>query len=132
MATRAQIEAAVDNRLANLWSAIQNKEDQYAANHNGRYWQGLRTMSFTPADGTTALPDIGQNCPTDQQGQPWPNAILTTPMEMALRIDVYDGPQGDGYQATVYVSIAGGTWYRTQQVGPETYRNQGWTQTGTV
>lgn len=126
--TPAQIRQAVDDRLSQLWTAIQNKEANYAANHGGKFWQGLRTMSFTPADGATALPDIGQTCPTDQPGQPWPNAILTTAMEMALQIDVYDGPAGQGYQATVWVTIAGNTWTRTAQVGPEDWRTQGWTQ----
>lgn len=128
MATAAAIRQAVDDKLAALWTAIQNKEANYAANHGGKFWQGLRTMSFTPADGATALPDIGTTCPSDQQGQPWPSAILTTPMEMALQIDCYSGPSGDGYQATVWVTIAGNTWTRTAQVGPEAWRNSNWQQ----
>lgn len=128
MATPAQIRQAVDDRLAALWAAIQNKQDIYAASHGGRYWQGLRTHTITPADESTALPSIGAQCPTDQLGQPWPNAILTAPMEMALQIDVYDGPQGTGYQATVWVTIAGNTWMRTAQVGPENWRVSGWRQ----
>lgn len=128
MATPAQIRNAVDTRLTQLWNAIQNKQDAYAAAHNGRYWQGLRTKAIAPADGATELPDVGQACPTDQLGQPWPNAILTTPMEMALQIDVYDGPAGRGYQAQVWVTIGANTWTRVAQVGPETYRAHGWTQ----
>lgn len=128
MATPAQIRQAVDDRLTALWNAIQNKQDNYAANHGGKYWQGLRTHSIDPADGTAVLPSIGTACPTDQPGQPWPNAILTTPIEMSLQIDCYDGPQGKGYQATVTVTISGNTWIRTAQVGPETYRAHGWRQ----
>lgn len=128
MATLQQIRNAVDTRLAQLWPTIQAKEDAYAAAHGGKFWQGLRTASVIPSEGTTALPDIGQTCPTDQQGQPWPNAILTMPLEMALQIDVYDGPAGAGYQATVFVAVLGNVYARTQQVGPETWRTQGWTQ----
>jgi hypothetical protein len=128
MATAAQIRQAVDDRLATLWTAIQNKEAAYMAAHNGRAWQGLVTHAVYPADGTTVLPTIGATCPTDQQGQPWPNAILTTPIEMAIQIDCYDGPQGTGYQATVYVTINGNTWARAAQVGPESWRQQGWQQ----
>lgn len=128
MATPAQIRNAVDAKLAALWTAIQAKQDAYAASHNGRYWQGLRTVANTPADGATALPDIGTRCPSDQPGDPWPAAIRNTQLEMAIQMDVYDGPMGTGYQATVQVSIAGQTWTRTAQVGPEAWRVSGWTQ----
>jgi hypothetical protein len=128
--TLAEIRDTVDARLATLGTAIQSREDTYAAAHNGRYWQGIRTHSITPADGNTALPDIGTTCPTDQLGVPWPVAIRNTAIEMALQIDVYDGPLGVGYQATVYVTVLGNTYFRTQQVGPETWRQRGWAQVG--
>jgi hypothetical protein len=128
MATAAQIKSAVDSKLAALWTTIQNKEAAYAAAHNGRFWQGLLTAFPYPADGATAFPTIGSACPTDQQGHPWPSAILTTPLEMAIQIDCYDGPLGQGYQATVYVTISGNTWTRTAQVGPEDWRVIGWAQ----
>lgn len=124
--TAAEIRAAVDTRLANLWATIQTRQETYAGAHNGRYWQGLRTHSITPTDGVTALPDVGTACPTDQLGQPWPLSIRQTQMEMALRMDVYDGPAGVGYQATVFVTIVGQTWMRSAQVGPETWRTHGW------
>ena len=125
MATLQQIKDAVDARLASLWGAIQNREDTFLAS-NGRYFQGLRTHTVVPSEGNTALPNIGTTTPTDQTGQPWPVAIRNTAMEMAIQIDVYDGPQGRGYQATAYVSVLGHLYARTQQVGPETYRNRGW------
>lgn len=128
MATLAEIRDAVDARLATLWTTIQSREDTYAAAHNGRYWQGLKTHSVNPADGATALPNIGLVCPTDQLGQPWPLAIRNTAIEMAIVIDVYDGPFGVGYQATVYVTVLGNTYFRTAQVGPETWRQAGWAQ----
>ena len=124
MATPAQIRQAVDDRLAALWTAIQNKEAAYYA-ANGKYWQGLRTMSAIPADGATALPDIGTATPTDQPDS-WPLALRQVAMEMALRIDTYAGAQGNGYVATVFVSINGTVWRRAAQVGPETWRQHGW------
>lgn len=125
MATPAQIRQAVDDRLAALWTAIQNKEAQYAAAHGGRYWQGRVTHSVIPADGATATPDIGTATPTDQP-DPWPLALRQVAMEMALAINCYSGPQGDGYVATVFVSINGTVWRRAAQVGPETWRQHGW------
>lgn len=131
MATLAQIRTAVDNRLAALWPTIQAKQDNYFATHN-KYWQGLRTHSVIPSEGNTSLPDIGSACPPQQPGQPWPDAVLNTALEMALWIDVYDGPQGTGYQATVVVSVLGNLYTRTAQVGPETWRTSGWTQVTTA
>ena len=125
MATLAQVRNAVDAKLATLWATVQAREDAYAAAHNGRYWQGLRTHTLAPADGVTVLPDIGNATPTDQ-AQAWPAAILTTPLEMTLQIDVYDGPLGVGYVATVQVSYAGTLYERAAQVGPETWRQYGW------
>lgn len=125
MATPAQIRQAVDDRLASLWTAIQNKEAQYAAAHGGRYWQGRVTHSVIPADGATATPDIGTASPTDQP-DPWPLALRQVAMEMALRIDTYAGAQGNGYVATVFVVINGTVWRRAAQMGPETWRAHGW------
>lgn len=125
MATLAQIRNAVDAKLASLWGTIQTRQDAYAAAHDGRYWQGLRTATITPVDGVAVLPDVGQNTPTDQPVA-WPAAILTVPLAMALQIDVYDGPAGQGYVATVQVSVLGQTYERAAQVGPETWRQYGW------
>lgn len=125
MATLAQIRHAVDAKLAALWTTIQTRQDAYAAAHDGRYWQGLRTHTITPVDGVKALPDVGNATPTDQPVA-WPAAILTTPLEMALQIDVYDGPAGQGYVATVQVDVLGQTYERAAQVGPEAWRAYGW------
>lgn len=125
MPTPAQIKQAVDDKLLQLWAAIQSKEDDYASSHRGRYWQGLITHSVLPADGISTLPDVGTKAPTDQPA-PWPLALRNTTMPMAIIIDVYDGPLGVGYQATVKVIVAGTIWARTAQVGPENYRTQGW------
>ena len=126
MATPTQIRKAVDDKLDTLWAAIQSKEENYASSHNGRYWQGLITRSIIPADGASELPDVGTKTPTDQP-DPWPLALRNTSMPMTITIDVYDGPLGKGFAATVKVSILGKVWSRTAQVGPETWRAMNWT-----
>jgi hypothetical protein len=125
--TPAEIRDAVDAKLATLWNAIQNKEATYASNHQGRYWQGLRTHTLEPSDGLELLPTIGLTVPSDQ-ADPWPLAIRTSLLPMSIQIDVYDGPDGVGYVATVRVTINGQIWMRSAQVGPETWRQQGWHQ----
>lgn len=127
MATAAEIRQAVDTKLANLWSAIQTRQDSYFS-ANGRFWQGIRTHSATPADGTESLPDVGTAQPHYQSGAPWPTGIRTTALPMSIEVHQYDGPAGRGYQATVYVTIGGRTWTRTAQSGPETWRAHGWTE----
>lgn len=45
---------------------------------------------------------------------------------MALQCDAYRGVGYDGYQIVVFVDVAGVTYSRTINVGPETYREQPW------
>ena len=124
MATLQEIRDAVDAKLAGLWSAIQNKQDAYFL-ANGRYWQGLRTHTIVPTEGNETLPSVGTTVPADQP-DPWPVAIRNQTLPMALQIDVYDSPQGKGYQATVLVKVLGQLYRRVAQVGPETDRASGW------
>lgn len=126
MATPAQIRTQVDNKLAQLWASIQTKQDNYLATH-GTYWQGLKTHTVYPADGNTSIPNVGSNSPS-YQNDPWPNAILIQSLPMAIEIHQYIGPNGRGYVGFVYVTIAGNTFYRSQDSGPEPWRTQGWTQ----
>lgn len=125
MATAQQIRDQVDAKLANLWTAIQTKENSYFA-ANGRYFQGLKTHTLTPKDGAETTPDVGTKTP-HYQPDPWPLAIRNTAMPMTLEIHQYVTPDGTaGYQASVTVQIGADIWERTAQVGPETYRQHGW------
>jgi len=126
MPTLQAIKDAVDARLVTIWGLVQTKEAAYAAAHGGRYWQGLRSHAVNPADGALVLPTIGTTCPVGQPGDPWPAAARTTAIEMAVQVDCYRSPDGDGYQATVTVDVLGTTYSRTQQVGPETWRTEAW------
>ena len=126
MATPQQIRDACDTKLSALQSAITTRQTNYAAAHGGRFWQGLLTHAVTPADGTELPPTVGVICPSDQQGAPWPNAILTSTLPMALRVDCYEGPGGLGYTATLIVKIGARVFTRTFNVGPEAGRAQGW------
>lgn len=125
MATRQQITDAVDSKLATLWTAIQNRQDTFFATNN-RFWEGRRSHSVIPADGTETLPDIGTSANTGSTA--WPTAIRNTALPMALEVTAYDGPNGKGYVATVTVTVAGQTWQRSAQVGGETWRAEGWHQ----
>jgi hypothetical protein len=122
--TLVEIKDKIDARLSALWSAIQAKEAAYYAAH-GHYWQGLKTHTVYPADGNDTAPDVGTTAPTDQPDA-WPAAITKTALPMALQVDVYDGPSGQGYVVHLHVTVNSKHYCRTAQVGPETSRVQGW------
>ncbi len=126
--TLAQARTRVDNRLAALFPTVQAKETTYQAGH-GRYWQGLAT--------TTTFPDNGGDCIPNTSRKPYyqleswadvfPNFFLAS--EPAIfQIDVYHGPLGQGYVATVWVRYLGNIYTRAQNVGAETWRTYAWRQ----
>ena len=54
------------------------------------------------------------------------NAFDALPLPARLRIDVYDGPLGQGWAATLQVLYSGTVYERTANVGPETWRTSTW------
>jgi len=123
--TAEEIRGTVDTRLVGRWSEIQQAQAGYHATH-GRYAQGLLTHSSIPADGVEAAPDRKHAKPTDQ-AESWEQlSNLPATMMSALRLDVYDGPEGVGYVVVVGVRIGGRLWQKRINVGPETWRAHGW------
>lgn len=99
-------------------------------NANGRYWQGRMQPSIAPADGATGSCNMSDH-PTDQ-AQTWTdvNIVLPSLNDVALAVDVYDGPMGKGYVVRGEVMIAGARWVRCINYGPDTWRTLGWTKIG--
>lgn len=129
MATPAQIRQAVDDKLAAAWSHIQARQTAFF-NNKGRYFQGKRTHTLAPADGTEVAPDALADHPTDQ-AETWGDAgfVLPATLPMVLEIHVYrTADNGYGYVGIVEVTINNKTWRRQAQVGPETYRAHGWAE----
>lgn len=129
MPTLAEIRDIADGWLAARWPTVVNRQATYAANHSGRYWQGLRSHSNFPIDAIESLADQLDNHPTDQP-ETWHDAINNLPVNWpcALVMDVYQGPQGWGYCASVYVYVSqlSRIYSRSQNVGPETWRTRPW------
>lgn len=126
MPTLAEIRDAVDARLAVLWPKVKARQTTYAANHNGNFWQGIRFCAL-PADGGNGTPDLSLK-PTDQPTS-WADALpgdVNISEPMALSISVYAGPSGQGYTGTAEVTVAGVRYARTQNEGPEAWRQHGW------
>lgn len=129
MATLAQIRTKVDNWLTARWPTLVNLQETYFTNH-GRYFQGLITHTTEPADDIDSPPNRLLVKPTDQIEHWGDFTTLPATMPAALVIDVYNGPHGSGWQATVFVRVLDNVYMRTQQVGAETWRNSTWRQVG--
>jgi len=132
-ATISQVRNKVDTWLSNHWSTVVNRQNNYFTNHGG-YWQGLITHSTTTVPSFTSSvdgdvkPDQFSFHPTDQTSS-WLDAFSEWESEFfpaALKVDVYSGPSGKGYVATVYVKYNGTIYTRSQNVGPETGWTSGW------
>lgn len=126
--TLAQTRAVVDARLANLWDVILLRQTIHYINY-GTYFQGMITHLTIPTDGQDIYPDNYGARPTDQKTNWidfWDTAIPQT-LPMALVIDTYDGPEGKGFTATVYVYYQGILYSRSKSTGPEgASRTKGW------
>jgi hypothetical protein len=115
----------IDNWLAARWPWLVSKQETYFGIH-GHYFQGFWTHSVileqTDAlDGDT-IPDNLAAGPSDQV-QRWvdlvQDAFDNLPFPARLKIDVYDGPQGKGWWATLQVLYKGNIYERSKGVGLE-------------
>lgn len=127
MATLNQVRTQVDDWLTARWPNFTAKQDAYFA-ANSKYWQGIRwtTLAATPSEGADGSTTLTLK-PTDQ-AENWVDfglgSLTTAPC--SFQVDVYDGPTGKGYVATVEVLYGGTLYSRSRNVGPETYRTVAW------
>lgn len=107
-------------------TSIIEVQARYFAEH-GRYWQGLPTHSLTPTAGDPLSTDIAMTHPTDQ-AETWADigAYLPDLMNVSLRVDVYESPEGHGYVVVAETMITETTWTRSINFGPETWRTATW------
>lgn len=137
MPTLVQMRNAVDTFVTNKWPTIVARQENFRANR-GRYWQGLTTHLTPPAhtssaDGSVVGDRLAQS-PDDQQFSTWLNVFpewLAEVLPATVRVDTYDGPEGMGWVLTVEAIHNGIRWSRSQNVGPESHRTQGWHQVPT-
>lgn len=131
MATLNQVRNRVDAWLADKWPTVVARQQNYFANR-GEYWQGTKTHTIVPAhtnslDGDS-LADRLASGPSDAYST-WANVFpewAGTLIPAALQIDVYGGPQGKGWVATIFVRFNGTLYSRSQNVGPESHRTEAW------
>ena len=132
MATIAQIKTAIENFRTTHGPKIVARQEAYALNHGGRYWQGIITPTVPPDDGASVPADYTLK-PTDQLER-WADVFkaadaLPANIPCQISVDVYDGPLGKGWTVTLRGTKAGNLYSKCWNVGPETYRAHDWTVT---
>lgn len=124
----------VDDWLAGKWPTVVARQQNYCANR-GHYWQGLRTHTLTPSfssntDGSS-VPDQLSAAPSDDPFNAW-SAVFPewagVAIPCVIKVDVYSGPLGQGWCATVEVKWNNRVFRRAQNVGPESERTFAWTE----
>jgi hypothetical protein len=128
----ATVRTKIDDWLTPRWATLVDRQDTFFTNR-GKYFQGKWTHSGeveqTDALNGDTVADRLTDSPTDQP-QHWRdfigNAFNTLPLPARLRIDVYNGPLGQGWVATLQVRYDGNVYERSRNVGPETWRTKAW------
>jgi hypothetical protein len=96
-------------------------------NTRGVYHQFLWTHDKAPGS-TVALLYL-DNKPTDARITPramFTEKGIATSQDTRWKVDIYNGPSGEGYQIDVETVINGVVWRKSLNTGPETYRATDW------
>ena len=133
MPSLQQVRNRADDWLADRWGVVQARQAAYAAQHGGRYWQGLRCLSVEPLHTTASfadiVPDLLTSRPTDQ-AESWLDflpEIENVAIPAVVIFDVYENSDGWGYVATVMTKHNDVIYRRSQNgAGSETWRKEAW------
>lgn len=127
MALSSSLEASADAILDDVVSQLSSIQGSYKTS-NGKYWQGVSPVTGVPEDGNTLPVDMTKK-PTDQS-ENWNDVSVTLDNDIcvSVKVFVYDGPSGHGYVVCGEVVEGGATYTKAVNVGPETYRNQAWSE----
>lgn len=130
-ANLTQTQARANSFINNALPTVIERQDAYLALH-GRYWQGLLTHDVPPSHTNAAdndsKPNRFNNKPTDQV-ETWSDIFpewsdLNFPASVAF--EPYDGPQGKGWVAQIFMIFNSILYIKTINHGPETYRQFDW------
>lgn len=100
-----------DDEVASAVAELTTMQDSHYAS-NGIYWQGRPTYA-SPAN-----PPETQN---------WNDkGLACTSHTVTYRCDCYAGPSGKGWMLIAWKIVAGVTYEKHVNYGPETWRDTGW------
>lgn len=105
MATLKQIRDKADAKLATFWVNLQTKQDAYFAKH-GKYFQMLISPVDVVIDGLDS--DYVDRVPSDEKFVIDRDFSFAKKIPFQIRVDEWNGSEGVGYIATVYVQLLDG------------------------
>ena len=111
MATLKQVRDKADAKLVQFWQLLQEKQDNYYAKH-GKYFQLLVYPETKVADGIDS--DFTLRKPSDEKFALDVNFPWTDKVPFQIKVDEWVGPNGAGYQASVFVEWNGRTFTRSR------------------
>ena len=119
------LQNTIDNLITNLVGQLATLQPAYFA-ARGRYWQGTRTHTIIPIDGTATAPNRNSK-PTDQTDT-WQTFGITLPgtIEASLSVSVYQSRAGHGYVIHADVISSGVHHRRSVNIGPDVWRTHTW------
>lgn len=121
----ADVRIQADLAIATFLPLLAANQAAYLA-RVGHYWQGLETHTPSPTGGTDSAPSLRRK-PSDQ-AESWEDEGHAIPSRsFSFVVNVYDGPDGHGYELVCRFRDGSGLWERVVNVGPERYRDQAWT-----
>lgn len=129
--TLEELQARIDTWWKENGKTIEAAQVEYKKDHP-IYFQGLKTHAVVPdqkEDKTEdKIPDKAGSKPIGQ-AESWIDVVpvvVDEAMPCSLTVDVYDGPQGKGWVASLLVKFEGVAFVRRINMGPEAERELSW------
>ena len=122
-------QSAIDAWIAANWSDVVSRQEQYFSNH-GQYFQGLKTHSTTPQEGSVSTADRMNEKPTDQD-ENWLEALALFPAgqqtHSVVECDVYNNSKGHGFVISFsFETSEGDVRCRKVNHGNDSSRSKDW------
>ena len=119
------LQTTIDSELTAIVSQLAIMQPAFFSAY-GRYWQGTRTHTTPPADGTPTAPNLTRR-PTDQL-EAWTDLGIALPTltSAAYSVSAYETRPGHGYVIHADVIVSGVLHRKSLNVGPATWLTQTW------
>lgn len=127
--TAKDIQDKADAIVGPLISDLQTFQDNWVKTHKG-YWQGIKTPTTIPQDGTDTVPDLNVKPVQDDEATAWKDIGVTIPSTLPCSIEVHthDGPLGKGWSAIIRIMFEAQTFLKVQGFGKESLATTPWVE----
>ena len=118
------LERKANEQIDTFLVMLRAAQDDYHAVY-GTYLQLLPSHMVPPKGGQETAPDALQRKPSDRL-HAWDRVGAPVKSLVALSVNYYGGPLGDGYELVSQIRVADRLWQRRLNAGPETWRAHDW------